>query len=156
MAAAAASRLFRECHHEELSEALFHLVKTAQQQQQQQQQQQAMQQLGSKGVNRMQALLLKWLILNTNKTSSSSSSSSSCRPGMTTTTDINQGGSSSSSWPRGSGHLKSSILPVVTDLELQLLAAQLAVKVKRWGVAQAVAGALQQQLTKMVSGAGGG
>jgi hypothetical protein len=59
--------------------------------------------------------------------------------------------SSSSSRPRGSVHLHSSILPVVTGLELQLLTAQVAVKVKRWEVAQAVAGTLQQRLTTMVS-----
>lgn len=141
--AAGASQLLKACHHEELSEALFQLVKTAQQQQQ------AMPQHGSKGLTRMQALLLKWLILNINNINYTSSSSSST---AMTTTDSNQGGSRSSGRPKGSVHLQSSILPVVTELELQLLTAQLAVKVKRWTVAQAVAGALQQRLTRMVSG----
>jgi hypothetical protein len=136
-AAGNAADLFALCHSEELREAMFQLVKSAQQQQQQQRD-------SSKSIHRMQALLLKWLLLNIDI------------PGSCRSTDVDHtsssgsGSSSSSSRPRGSAHFHSSILPGVLAAELHLLTAQLAVKLKRWRVAQAVTDVLQQQLVKVV------
>jgi hypothetical protein len=113
---------------------MFQIIKSAQQQQQQQQRN------SSKSIHRMQALLLKWLLLNMGIPGS-------CPP---TNVDHTTTTSSSSSRPRGSAHFHSSILPAVLAAELQLLTAQLAVKLKRWRVAQAVADVLQRQLAKMV------
>jgi hypothetical protein len=87
---------------------MFQLVKAAQQQQQL-----------SFGLNRYQAMLLRWL-----KAGCSSRSGSSCR---------------------------ASPAAAVMHVEVLLLHAQLAVKVKRWQVAQEAATAAEQELKHMVS-----
>lgn len=127
--AAAVDALLQACHGEELREAMFQLVKAAVQQQQ------PPACRSSQTVNKMQAILVKWLILHIHDHSSSASSADK----------------DSHSRIRGSCHVLSSALPAVLGLELQLLTAQLAVKVKRWSIAQVVAADLQHKLAKLVS-----
>jgi len=110
---------------------MFRLVKAAQQQQ-------PPARCASQTVNKMQAVLVKWLVLQVDDYSSNS-------------TSISSANQDSHSRSRGSRHVLSSALPAVLDLQLQLLTAQLAVKVKRWGVAQVVAADLQHKLAKLVS-----
>jgi hypothetical protein len=102
--------------HAELREAMFQLVKAAQQQQQQS----AGLTSGrpSNGLNRYQAMLLRWL-----KADSSGSSMSR----------------------------KASPAAAVMQVEVLLLHAQLAVKVKRWQVAQQAAAVAEKELKHMVS-----
>ena len=144
---AAVAGLLAQRHPEELREGMFQLVKLAQQQQQQHGGGASQQQGPKAHLHRMQALLLKWLLLN----SKTPSNTHNAVAGNTMTSSSSSGTNNSSSRPRGAMHLHSSILPAVLDLELQLLAAQLAVRVKCWGVAQQVAAALQLQLKTMVS-----
>lgn len=88
-------------------------------------------------VSRMQALLLKWLILHP--------------PCDVASGGGNSSGVESSRLRKGSAHVHSSVLPLVLSIELQLLTAQLAVKLKQWVVAQAVATHAQTVLQHMVS-----
>jgi hypothetical protein len=151
-AGAAVAGLLAQRHPEELREGMFQLVKLAQQQQQQQAG--SSQHHGPKAhLHHMQAVLLKWLLLNSK---TPNNTHNAIAGNIITSSDSNGSTTSSTSSgsrnrPRGAVHLHSSILPAVLDMELQLLAAQLAVRVKCWGVAQQVAAALQLQLRTMVS-----
>jgi hypothetical protein len=111
--------------HAELREAMFQIIKAAQQQQQQAAGLTSGRQFN--GLNRYQAMLLRWLKAGSSSSSSSSSSNSS---GMSQ---------------------QRSPAAAVAHVEVLLLHAQLAVKVQRWQVAQHAAASAEQELRQLVS-----